>query len=172
MHTVRPCTLPAAALLQRHAAGGGYADCYQADMPGTVSQAAFVEAFYTTRLFKLERVILSLLARRPSTDGDVKRLAEGSASTFAAWRVEGRSDDQLLLGDFTGRTKSWLMTAASDATSAGPATRLYFGSAVVPKVNKTTGHSSMGFAFTALLGFHRLYSRLLLRAAVARLRSQ
>lgn len=170
MRTVRPCALPQSALLQRYATGGGYADCYQAGIAGTVSQAAFVEAFYTTRLFKLERLVLSLLARRPSTDEDVKRLAEGSASTFAAWRVEDRTGDQLLLGDFTGRTKSWLMTAPGDAIAAGPATHLYFGSAVVPKVDKATGTSSMGFAFTALLGFHRLYSRLLLRAAVARLK--
>lgn len=139
-------------------------------MPGTVTQAAFVEAFYTTGLFKLERSILSLLARRPSTDDDVKRLAEGSAATFAAWRVEDRTGDQLLLGDFTGRTKSWFMTGPGAATPAGPTTRLYFGSAVVPKVDKASGKRTMGFVFTALLGFHRLYSQLLLRAAVARLK--
>ena len=170
MHPVTPSALPAAALLQRYAAGGGYADCYRADMPGTVTQAAFVEAFYTTGLFKLERLVLSLLAGRPSNDDDAKRLAEGSTASFAAWRVEDRTSNQLLLGDFTGRTKSWLMAAPATASPGGPATHLYFGSAVVPKVDKASGKRTMGFAFTALLRFQRLYSRLLLRAAVARLK--
>ncbi len=97
MPTVRPCPLPDVALLQRYAAEGGYADCYAAVIPGVVPQAAFVEALYTTRLFRTERLIL------------------------------------------------------------------------VPKVDKATGRKSTGWAFTVLLGFHRLYSRLLLRAAVARL---
>lgn len=169
MPTVHPCALPDIALLQRYAAAGGYADCYEAVIPGTVPQAAFVEAFYTTRLFRTERLILSLLAGKPSTDLDARQLAQGSATTFAAWRVEDRTGDQLLLGDFTGRTKSWLMTAAGDTTGAGATTRLYFGSAVMPKVDKASGSKSMGWVFTALLGFHRLYSRLLLRGAVARL---
>ena len=48
-------------------------------------------------------------------------------------------------------------------------THLYFGSAVVPKTNAKTGTREMGFAFHALLGFHRAYSRALLRAARSRL---
>ena len=42
---------------------------------------------------------------------------------------------------------------------------LYFGSPVVPKVNKPTGENSMGLALSALPGFHKLYSRALLSAA-------
>jgi hypothetical protein len=56
---------------------------------------------------------------------------------------------------------------------AGPGgsafTRLYFGSAVVPVVDETSGQARMGLAFKALLGFHRLYSRALLSAAHSRL---
>jgi hypothetical protein len=44
-------------------------------------------------------------------------------------------------------------------------TRLYFGSAVVPTMNPRTGSVALGLGFTALLGFHRLYSRALLAAA-------
>ena len=40
---------------------------------------------------------------------------------------------------------------------------------VVPKKSRVDGPQKMGFAFHALLGFHRLYSRLLLKAAGARL---
>ena len=48
-------------------------------------------------------------------------------------------------------------------------TRLYFGSAIVPMKNATTGQGSLGLAFHSLLGFHRLYSRALLHAARSRL---
>ena len=56
------------------------------------------------------------------------------------------------------------MVAPMDANT----TRLYFGSAVVPVANKSTGKGKMGFAFKALLGFHKLYSRALLHAACKR----
>ena len=80
--------------------------------------------------------------------------------------VKARAADQLLMCDIGGRTRSWLMVAPSDVPRH---TRLYFGSAVVPVVNQATGKSSMGFGFTALLGFHKLYSRALLGAAATRL---
>lgn len=120
-------------------------------------------------MFKLERLILRWFVSRPSTDGEARQLAEGKRDSFAAWTVEARAADQLLLGDFSGRTKSWLMVAAATAAGA-PGTRLYFGSAVVPRRSAHPGKTRLGFVFTALLGFHRLYSRILLRSAVARLR--
>src|SRR4051812_28810807 len=93
--------------------------------------AEFVEAFYTTAVFKLERLLLRVFAARPSTDGQAGKLARGELSSFAAWSVEGRAPDQLLLSDFSGRTRSWLMVSASDEPGLA-CTRLYFGSAVVP----------------------------------------
>jgi hypothetical protein len=168
-HPVYPAELPAGALLQSCRAAGAYADCYVCDVEGVVSHAAFVEAFYTTRLFKLERFILRWLARRPATDADARRLAEGTADGFSAWRVEGRSSNQLLLADFTGRTKSWLMVGPVPDDSGHQYTRLYFGSAVVPRKGRGAHERpSMGFGFHALLGIHRLYSRLLLTAARSR----
>ena len=107
-------------------------------------------------------------ASRPSTDAQARQLTRGERETFAAWSVEGRASDQLLLADFGGRTKSWLMVVPSSDARA-ETTRLYFGSAVVPVRPRRGGEAGMGFVFTALLGFHRLYSRLLLRAARARL---
>lgn len=159
--TIRGCELPDDALLHRYRAGGGHADCYATTIARAVRHEDFVAAFYTTWLFRLERAILGTFAARPSTDAQARELAAGTAETFAAWRVEARAADQLLLCDVLGRTRSWLMTAAD----AGGGTRLYFGSAVVPIVDRRTVRKRMGFAFRALLGFHHLYSRALLHAA-------
>ncbi|MEO5882000.1 MAG: hypothetical protein ABIQ06_06250 [Caldimonas sp.] len=138
------------------------------DIPRTVSHAEFVEAFYTSALFKLERFVLRVFLSRPSTDLQAARLARGELDAFAAWSVEGRAANQLLLADVAGRTRSWLMVAPSgSADSAG--TRLYFGSAVVPRRSTRSGRAGLGMVFSALLGFHKLYSRLLLQAARSRL---
>ena len=164
MFSVQPCELPPSALLRACQQQGAYADCFVTEVAGSVGHAAFVQAFYTTALFKVERAILGLLAGRPSSDTDARQLATGAGDTFAAWRVDGRSADQLLLADFTGRTKSWLMCAPWSGPNGEAHTLLYFGSAVVP-ARSTQGRREMGLAFHALLGFHRLYSRLLLGSA-------
>ena len=174
MNSVQACELPQASLLRRYKEGRAYVDCYVTEVSGDVAQAAFVEAFYTTPLFKLERWMLKWLVHRPSTDIEAAQLAHGRIDTFAAWRVADRTADQLLLGDFSGRTKSWLMVAPVtpvapvSSAATGARTRLYFGSAVVARVDARSGSQSMGFAFHALLGFHKLYSSLLLQAARTR----
>jgi hypothetical protein len=164
MSPVRPCEIPPGSLLASYRDAGAYADCYAADVEFFVSHAAFVEAFYTTPVFKLERLILAAFASRPSTDAEAAQMAKGESDRFAAWTVEGRAPDQVLLRDLTGRTRSWLMTAP-----AGSGTQLYFGSAVVPRRDSKTGEPRMGAVFTGLLGFHRIYSRVLLSAARSRL---
>ncbi|MBI5891902.1 MAG: hypothetical protein HZB47_14735 [Nitrosomonadales bacterium] len=155
-------------MLDQYRRDGAYTDCYFVNVPRPIAQAEYVEAFYTTGLFRIERAILSMLASKPSTDQQARQLATGEAGTFAAWDVEGRTPNQLLLCDFQGRTRSWLMSVA-DESADSPGTRLYFGSAVVPNVDPASGRKSMGFAFHALMGFHRLYSRALLSAARTRL---
>lgn len=169
MPVVLPCELPQTSLLRRYEQGLGYTDCYVTELAGPVSQVAFVEAFYTTPLFRIERAVLKWLARRPSTDHEARQLAVGTIPTFAAWRVEAQTAEQLLLADFTGRTRSWLMAVASNGAELGSSSRLYFGSAVVPRRSRPSAAPEMGFAFHALLGFHRLYSKLLLGAARSRL---
>ncbi|TWO70147.1 hypothetical protein FN976_16260 [Caenimonas sedimenti] len=156
-------------MLLRHQHAGAYADCYATDIARAVTHAEFVEAFYTTRLFKAERFILRWLASKPSSDAQARQLAAGERDTFAAWTVEGRAPGQLMLADFSGRTRSWLMVGPVEGAAG---TRLYFGSAVVPgKAAGDGGRARMGFLFRALLGFHKLYSRALLRSARARLAS-
>lgn len=164
--SIRRTDLPPGALLATYRESGAYTDCYVTALARPVSLAAYVDAFYTTPLFKLERRILAAFARRPSTDFQARQLAIGQLEAFAAWRVEARRADQILLCDMTGRTRSWLMVQAADP---GGATRLYFGSAVVPVAGPASGERRMGFVFRALLGFHKLYSRALLHAARHRL---
>ncbi|MEO8718123.1 MAG: hypothetical protein ABI423_07865 [Burkholderiales bacterium] len=167
MRSVTPCPLPDAALLNVYRRDGGYADCYRTDIALPASLAQFVEAFYTTPVFKLERAILKWALSMPSTDAQAAQLAAGTGNSFAAWRVEKRAQDQLLLCPVGKRTRSWLMVAPCAA-----GTRLYFGSAVVPARNSRTGRGSLGAPYRALLGFHRLYSRILLHAARSRLEAR
>lgn len=166
MNDLRLCPLPPDALLARYEGEGGYTDCYTAALPAAVSHAAFVEAFYTTAVFKVERLLLGLLVAKPSTDAEAKQLAAGQRETFSAWRVEARATNQLLLCEFSGRTRSWLMVEPAES---GSGTQLYFGSAVLPATPASGGSPRLGFVFTALLGFHKLYSRVLLSSACARL---
>ena len=167
MPSIHRCELPQGALLRKYQREGAYADCYVTEVARRVSHAEYVEAFYTTTLFKVERLLLSWLVAKPSTDVQASQLAAGTLNTFAAWSVEARSTNQLLMSDFQGRTRSWLMVTSSD-DSAAKDTRLYFGSAVVPGVSKS-GARTLGPVFRALLGFHKLYSQALLFAAEARL---
>ena len=171
MLAVQPCEVPVNTLLHSYKVGAGYADCYMIDIPRSVTQREFVAAFYTSALFKVERTILKYLAVRSATDADAHQLAAGNATKFSAWAVEGQSTSELLLADFTGRTRSWLMASQIPGSSTGTTTRLYFGSAVLPPKSGSTAKAGMGWLFHALLGFHRLYSRLLLGAASRRVGS-
>lgn len=168
-HRIRSCSLPDGALLNAYRVNGMYTDCFTTEVAGSVSHEQFVTAFYTTSVFKLERRILEWAVSRPSTDAQVQQMASGFVDEFSAWYVEKRSRDQLLLSDFQGRTRSWLMI--EPAPGNGAATRLYFGSAVVPEIDRSTGKAALGLSFRALLGFHKVYSVILLRAARSQLRS-
>ncbi|MEM9056096.1 MAG: hypothetical protein AAGD86_01390 [Pseudomonadota bacterium] len=157
---ITPCDLPPGALLARYSEDRGptYVDCFEVLAGGDHALGDYVAAFYTSWLFRLERWVLKTLAGWPSTDADVDALAAGTAAAFAAWRVEERRKDQLLLCDRTGRTRSWLMAKPVD----GGGTRLWFGSAVLPR---RAGDRSLGPLVTGPVPFHRLYSRALLRCA-------
>ena len=168
MPSIHRCDVPQGALLGKYQYEGAYADCYVTAIPRRVSHAEFVEAFYTTALFKVERLLLSWLVAKPSTDAQANQLAAGTRDSFAAWSVEARSPNQLLMRDFQGRTRSWLMVAPSERSPLED-TRLYFGSAVVPVARGKSGAGTLGLGFRMLLGFHKLYSRALLSAAQSRL---
>ena len=138
-----------------------FADAYRCDAGRPVALPALIDAFYRTPLFRVERAFLRLFARVNTTDEQVAQLADGRADRFAVWRVVHRHPKrEIYLRDRSGRTASWL---AVDETGG-----LYFGSAVYP-VTSRNGKRRMGILFWALLGFHRWYSRALLRAASRRL---
>ena len=80
-----------------------------ARIDGAVELGAYVEAFYTTIVFKAERLILKWLVSRPSTDREARQIARAEAETFAAWELLDRTDNQLLMRDFRGQTCSWFM---------------------------------------------------------------
>lgn len=168
MTTITPCPLPEAALLRAYQGSGAYTDCFSTDLPGIISHQQFVAAFYATWAFRPEQFILKWLLKKPSDDAGAAQLAAGSCEQFAAWEVEKRAKDQLLLRDFMGSTRSWLMVEVISVDNVAT-TRLYFGSAVVPRRDRKTGQVSLGMGFKLLLGFHKAYSKILLRAARGRL---
>jgi hypothetical protein len=152
---IRREAVPEHALHAHYGRQGSYLDCYVTEIPATVNLAQFVEAFYSTWLFKIERWILSWAVRKPSTDTQAREIAQGRRDNFAEWTCEARGADQLLMRDFLAHTRSWFMVEPLGERS----TRLYFGSVVTSK--------SRGYQ--AWLGFHKLYSRALLRTARTRL---
>ncbi len=140
---------------------GHHTDAYFADIAQEISLPELIQAFYTSPLFKAERLVLRLAARAPSSDADAAALAAGSSQHFAVWTVEARSDTDILLADKGGRTKSWL---AVEPLESG--TRVWFGSVVVPVMK--AGKAELGPVFTSLMGVHALYSRALLGVAARR----
>lgn len=158
--------LPDTSLLNAYRARKAYTDAFYMDVPGTVTLSAFVCAFYTTWLFKLERLVLTTLVAKPSNDAEVRALAQGERTRFAAWSVEARQPDQIVMCDFMKKTRSWLMVAP--LPDGG--TRLWFGSAIVAERILPDGRAQLGAGFDQLVWFHRFYSRALLKAAARQLR--
>ena len=168
MFSIEKCPVPANTMLDRYSMNGGYTDCYLTRIPRQLPFPEFIFAFYTSSLFKLERAILKWSVSKPSTDSQARQLAYGEMETFATWRVEDRSENQLLMCDFSGRTRSWLMVIPVNEVNEGR-TELYFGSAITPQRNAKTGERSLEFRFQVLLGFHKIYSVLLLSSAKSRI---
>lgn len=157
--------LPDGALLAKYRdMPGAHTDCYATVIARVVSAETFISAFYTTWLFKCERFVLFLIGRG-CTDAEARALAAGKADKFAAWTIEARAETQLLVCDFLGSTRSWLMVAPE----ALGATRLYFGSAVVPRARDRAGNPQPSAGFRLLLPVHAFYARALLRSAARKL---
>lgn len=159
--------MPSAVPVQQHSFLGAYAsrgaftDCYALSVPFATTLPQFVEAFYTSRLFKLERWLLAKLLNFESTDAQAHQLAQGTSLKFSAWKVESRSPSEILLD--AGQTRSWLSVVQVEGHPTE--TTLLFGSAVVP----VRPGGKFGWVFHALLRFHELYSKLLLSAAAKNL---
>lgn len=159
------CPVPPDSLLDRLARSrSAFADAYALRLPRAVPLAEFVEAFYTTRLFKLERAVLALLGKR-SSNAMARAVARGEGERIAVWTTEARTADELLMHEDSGVTRSWFK--AEGLADGG--TTLWFGSALIPRRQGPGGEPKFGPGFHALIGFHRWYSRALLAAAARRL---
>ena len=158
---------PVGSLLAEQAQlSGYYTDCFSIHLEQSVTLPEFMNAFYTTPLFRLERLLLSLTVKGRMTDANVTALSRGEADRLAIWQVEARKECEILLS--AGRTKSWLMVAPQEG--GGDDTQLFFGSVVVPEPPKREGDAPrLGPVFDSLLSAHRIYSRLLLSSAAQRL---
>ena len=157
----RAISVPRDTLLSRYAGQEAtYTDCYEVMFVGDADLGQFITAFYTTWLFRAERLILSLVLRRRIKNSEVSALAKG-AETFAAWRVEDRAKGEILLCDLSGRTRSWLAVVPNE----GRVTRLLFGSAVVADSGRDLPRS-----VRLLTPVHKVYSRALLWLAQGKLR--
>jgi hypothetical protein len=167
MFSVTQVAVPEDALLRTYR-GGPHperwresGDCFAVSVDRVVSLAEFVFAFYTSPLFRIERVILTLLAGAPSADSEARQLADGSGTSFAVWRVGDRTTTQLLMCDRYERTRSWFgVVPLSDAK-----TLLQFGSAAASRSGQPSAIKARRSFFRLLLKFHVVYSQVLLHAA-------
>lgn len=158
--TLTECPVPQDAFLARYVGQGAtYTDCFVADIGRGVTLEEYLEAFYTTPLFRAERAVLTVILRRRITSNELSQMVIGAQDRFAAWYVEARSDDQIILCDLLGSTRSWFSV---NAIAGG--TRLSFGSAVV-----APSQPRLPFAARLAMPFHRAYAQALLRAAHRRL---
>ena len=136
-------------------------DCFAVVVDRLTDLAEFVFAFYTSPVFRIERMILRLLAGASSTDSEAQRLADGSGTSFAIWRVGERTATQLLMCDRYERTRSWFKVVRLDSGK----TLLQFGSAVASRRGQRIESRSHSYLFRLLLVFHVMYSQILLYAA-------
>lgn len=151
---------PGGSLLDQRASELGYTDAWTTTLDGPVSLSDFIVAFWTTPIFRAERLLLTLIGW-PSTAHAARALADGASERFAAWRLEARRDDEILLFDASGRTCSWFRVEPVGTTG----TRLWFGSGITAIARPQGSTPTIGPGFRALLGAHRVYSRVLLAQA-------
>ena len=172
MFSITRQAVPDDALLKTYRGGthperwGTYGDCFAVTVDRAVNLADFVFAFYTTPVFRVERLILGGLLGSPSSDSAARALADGSAASFAVWYVGERTATQLLMCDRYERTRSWFRVVPLNDNR----TLLQFGSAVAATRDNQTGALALGRGFPLLLRFHVLYSRMLLHAAMVRVK--
>ncbi|MEL6648775.1 MAG: hypothetical protein AAFQ05_13995 [Pseudomonadota bacterium] len=141
---------------------GSYTDCFEAAVPtdGTPDRAfeRFVFLFFDSWLFRVERMILRFAGKAPKAGTDPIALARGEVAHFAAWTVDARRAQELLMSVHHTPIRTWLSVAKD-----GDQMRLRFGTALLAQ--ETSGRVHWGFRAT--IRAHRLYAKLLLKAAAA-----
>ena len=151
---IEACPIPEDAFLRSDVPAASTRTATRPWSPGSSRSPSMSKRFTPRRSSaRGRRRILQWFVSKPSTETDIRELAEGSRLTRSRrWKVERRSADQLLLGDLHGPHG----TPADDPRGERAGTQLYFGSAVVPVTDRKTGETSLGLGFQSLLGFHKL----------------
>ena len=156
--------LPPQSLLARKRGPECYRDAFRASVAGEVSLGELVTAFFSSRAFLAERMALHLIGRG-ADHADIAALAAGRTERFAAWQMEAREENELLMHDFLDQTCCWLAvsTRGPDGALDGPLpvpergrTFIWFGTGV-----REVG----GPIMRNLQGAHRFYARQLLAGA-------
>ncbi|MBX7458529.1 hypothetical protein K3152_09750 [Qipengyuania sp. 1NDH17] len=156
---VREGTRPPESLLLTAPGERAYVDRWDCDVAAGIGLAHLIEAFFTSKAFRAERLALAAIGRG-GTDGEALLLAMGAAQNFAAWTQVERRENEILLEDFAGRTRCWLaVTPSADFTT------LSFGTAIMARHGMHAAARSENLAFRALVPFHRPYARALLMSA-------
>jgi len=163
---IAPSHLPDDSFLHDYQKNNNFTDCYKVLIHRNVSGLEFVEAFYTSWLFRLERLIIAIFVLRPSTDKQLLKFLRFQRPTFSAWTIERSSAEQWLMCDYQGKTRSWFMVKPFQNESI---TELYFGTAILANAKDKFGNSRLTLFFRLLLLFHRHYAIWLLNAAKRRL---
>ncbi len=160
MFNVAPCPIPNTTFLEdlTHREGN-YTDCFVTDISEGVSISEFISAFFGSPVLRLERRLLALISAK-STAADVAAVANGTGTKIALWTVDQRDDTQIILKAASGGIRTWMMVSRTSEET----TRLYFGSALVPEASEN-GEIKLRFSTRALMGFHKLYSRIVLWSA-------
>lgn len=159
MFSVTQCPLPQDTMLHRYEHGPGHhTDCFETEVAQGVSLADYIEAFFNSPILRLERKLLGLAVAK-SNYNDVLALAQGQSDRIAGWQTEDRDDHEILLTVMGGGIRTWLKVIPQEDNS-----RLLFGSAVVPP-DDGSGAPKMAWWVNALMGFHKLYSHIVLGAA-------
>jgi len=158
--TIQATEIPSSALLYGHVERGEYADAFYTDITYSADLSEYIRAFYSSRVMRVERFILKFIGK-PSSADQVEKLATGEISELAVWSVAERRKNEILLPDSYDRTCSWLMVSYP---STGK-TRLHFGTGVHRMRQQGEGATSLNLFFRATIGFHLLYSKVLLRSA-------
>ena len=165
MATIQLCEHPGNSfLLSLSKDYGVYSDCFVATVEGHIDFQTLIDVFFDTWVFRIERLILAAAGMRPANYQALQQLASGKTDHFAAWKVVQRDTSQMLLAVPGSGIRTWLMVQPvnTDPTS----TRLYFGSAIVPKPGVDGEKAQKALLRRLMNRFHLFYSKLLLSAAV------
>jgi len=163
MLLVQSGTLPKDSLLRTYEVlEGCHCDCFYVDAQGDADLSSYIAAFFGTWVFQLELKVLSIFGLNRDDAEQIQRLAENRADRMAAWHVEKRSERELLLAVGDGPIRTWLRI---EPAGQG-AVRMYFGSAMLPIATDTQGRPRQGRMARLALPLHKIYSRVLLGAAL------